>query len=126
MSSRRRRLRELALLARILEEERREDTWEQVQNGTPATVTPIRSNRVETTNSFGPFDQDSDEEAEDIRSVDALYYDSEQAEPKPYQITLGVAVAPVQLYTVPVNIDVPTQTPVPLNITPAGSNAQHQ
>ena len=98
MTRRRRHLRDLALLARISEEEWREDTWEQVLNGLPAIVTPIRSNQVQTANSYGPFDEDSDEEAEDIRSIDTLYYDSEQGEPKHPQIVQEPEIAPKQLF----------------------------
>lgn len=118
MSSRRNRLRQLALLARISEEkQRREETWEQVQNGTPATVTPIRSNRVETRNRFGLFNQDSDEEAEDIRSVDTQYYDSEQVE-----IVQETEVTPVQLFETQTNEDRPAPEPAPVPIIDAPAN----
>ena len=122
MSRRRRQLRELALLARISEEERREDTWEQVLNGTPATVTPIRSNRVGTANSFGPFDEDSDEEAEDIRSVDTLYYDSEQEEPEHSQIVQEPEISPVQLFDTQANNEGPAPIPAAVPIINASAN----
>ena len=119
MSSRRRQLRELALLARISEEERREDTWEQVLNGLTATVTPIRSNRIETTNRYGPFNVSSDEEAEDIRSVDTQYYDSEQVE-----IVQETEVAPVQLFETQTNEDGPAPEPAPVPIIDAPANSE--